>query len=186
MHVWKGYHRKVCGYFSKGFHLSTAYLAQDSEQQSNGDLLLNLYGHLASSNLISNLKWERESTHDLALLSENPVACFVDLVSHPSPRPTPVLPSILPQDHQLVLQKAWSRFDCNNFVLHRISSLEPESGSYALGVFPLASRCFNHSCAPNAWCASVLQERQAWLEIRALRPIEAGQEVRLSTLPLAN
>ena len=114
---------------------------------------------------------------DLQRLTSDPAHCFKSLMRHPNARELPELPSSLLASHPNFLTSAWSRFDCNNFVVHNVSSVEPESGAYALGIFPLASRCFNHSCAPNAWSAFRLRNRQVLLEVRALEEIGVGTEV---------
>jgi SET and MYND domain-containing protein len=149
------------------------------EQQANGDLLLNLWGAISLPSDEDVETWTPDQCDiDLQTLERDPALCFKSLMSHPNPRELPSLPSSLVTSHPRFLKRAWSRFDCNNFVLHNISSLEPKSGDYALGVFPLASRCFNHSCSPNSWSAFQLQGRHVWLEVRALETIAAGAEVR--------
>jgi hypothetical protein len=151
------------------------------EQQANVDLLLNLWGTISLSSDDMETWTSDRSDIDIQSLERDPARCFKSLLPHRNPRLLPTLPSSLVASHPRFLNSAWSRFDCNNFVLHNISSLETESGAYALGVFPLASRCFNHSCFPNSWGAFQLRGRQVWLEVRALESIAAGTEVRART-----
>jgi len=157
-------------------------MAQSAEQQSNTDLLLNIWGTISQSSDEDVEVWTVDQPGmDLQSLERDPAGCFKSLMVHLNPRILPTLPPSLMASHPRFLNSAWSRFDCNNFVLHNISSLEPESGAYALGVFPLASRCFNHSCAPNSWSAFRLRGGEVWLEVRALETIAAGAEVRNRT-----
>lgn len=175
--AWKAHHQRTCAFLSRGFHLSTAFMNQGAEQQANTDLLLNMWGHISLPS--KDDTWiHDQSDVDLEQLASDPVHCFKDLTLNPHPRGLPELPSSILASHTNFLVAAWSRFDCNNFVIHNVSSLEPESGAYALGVFPLASRCFNHSCSPNAWSAFRLRDGQIWLEVRALETITDGTEVR--------
>lgn len=157
-----------------------SFAAQEPELQANSELLMNLYAWIASSSEAVPFEPPRSATSErsaevaLDVLEDHPLDCFWDLISSSTPRPLPVLPSSLSNAQPDFFKEAWSRFDCNNFVLHNVSTLEPESTVYALGVFPLASRCFNHSCEPNAFR---LEHRKAWLEVRTLNDIEQGQEV---------
>ncbi|KAG8753301.1 hypothetical protein FRC14_006181 [Serendipita sp. 396] len=184
---WKSHHRKLCGILAKGFHFSASYLGQSTEQKTNSDLLLNLYGSLLlhdEGRLSGKASESQRGILDVELLQENALMCFWALgpLQLGQSRPSPALPKGLPSGHLATLNAAWSRFDNNNFVLHNISSLEPEAGAYAHGIFPLASRCFNHSCVPNAWPAFMLQDKTAWIEIRALDFIKEGQEITIPYL----
>lgn len=158
-----------------------AHHRRSAEEQANADLLLSLWG--LASQTAEDESWDSEEP-DMALqdLASDPIHCFKNLVLHPHARALPALPRSLLSSHPKFLNSAWSRFDCNNFVVHNISSLEPESGAYALGIFPLASRCFNHSCSPNAWSAFRLRAGQVWLEVRALENIPSEAEVAIPYL----
>lgn len=66
----------------------------------------------------------------------------------------------------------YSRFGNNNFAVH--SHLR----TYAHGIFPSASRSFNHSCLPNAASKYIIQQGQpVKMQVVALRQIEIGEEV---------
>ncbi|KAI6016485.1 hypothetical protein BKA83DRAFT_4336885 [Pisolithus microcarpus] len=68
----------------------------------------------------------------------------------------------------------YSRFANNNFAIHSHFT------TIAHGIFPLASRLFNHSCLPNAFPKYTLHRRhQVQMSIVAMRDIEAGEEVRI-------
>ena len=70
-------------------------------------------------------------------------------------------------------EELYGRFGNNNFVLH--SHLD----SYGHGIFPFASRLFNHSCVPNAACKYVIMPTQPiTMDIVALYEIAEGEEVR--------
>lgn len=123
---------------------------------------------------------------DSKQLSEEPIECFKTLLPHAGHTDLPNLPNTVSKAHAGFLYQAWTRFENNNFVLHKISSLESNSGAYAHGIFPQASRSFNHSCSPNAWPAFVLEDRQVWLEIRALANITEGEEVGYTRVTCAD
>jgi hypothetical protein len=72
------------------------------------------------------------------------------------------------ESEESVLLAAWKRFGPNNFVLHFFA---------AHGVFPLASRLFNHSCYPTAWQAFVVRNKGLCMEVRALVKIPQSEEV---------
>lgn len=71
--------------------------------------------------------------------------------------------------------EVFSRFGNNNFIVH--SHLT----SYAHGVFPLASRLFNHSCVPNCAAKYIITPTETVrMEVVALRNIAPGEEVSLA------
>jgi hypothetical protein len=70
------------------------------------------------------------------------------------------------------LEALFSRSGNNNFAIH--SHLT----SIAHGIFPLASRLFNHSCLPNAAARYVIRQGQpVRMEVVALQEIKATEEV---------
>lgn len=69
----------------------------------------------------------------------------------------------------------FSRGGNNNFSIH--SHLT----TIAHGVFPLASRLFNHSCVPNAVAKyKIAPAKEVVMEIVAIRDIASGEEARSS------
>jgi len=70
-----------------------------------------------------------------------------------------------------------ARFANNNFALH-----SSRMDVFGHGVFPLASRAFNHSCAPNAVPIYQVSANHADVEMKvvALRKIPEGEEVTIS------
>uniref|UniRef100_A0A0W0G0Z7 SET domain-containing protein n=1 Tax=Moniliophthora roreri TaxID=221103 RepID=A0A0W0G0Z7_MONRR len=72
------------------------------------------------------------------------------------------------------LNNLYWRFGNNNFSIHS------HFNTYAHGIFPLASRLFNHSCTPNAAAKYIITpENSVKMEVIALRPISAGEEICL-------
>ena len=107
----------------------------------------------------------------------DPISTFLDLIK--VPRPDGFVPPLClskgahTTDTVALAEDLYARFGNNNFVLH--SHLD----FYGHGVFPLASRYFNHSCVPNAVCKFVITPSEpVRLEAIALRDIDEGEEVR--------
>ncbi|KAF9493182.1 SET domain-containing protein [Pleurotus eryngii] len=75
-------------------------------------------------------------------------------------------------DSSMARTALYNRFGNNNFTIHS------HLNSFAHGIFPLASRLFNHSCAPNAAARYKLVQGQAvTMEVVALRDIPEGEEI---------
>jgi hypothetical protein len=73
-----------------------------------------------------------------------------------------------------ILDELYSRFGNNNFAVH--SHLV----SVAHGIFPLASRLFNHSCVPNAAAKYIFTVSEpVCMDVVMLREIQEGEEVRV-------
>ena len=76
---------------------------------------------------------------------------------------------------QKLVDNLYARFGNNNFTIHS------HLNSIAHGVFPLASRLFNHSCVPNAVARYLFRPGEAvTMEVVSLRDLEAGEEVSAS------
>ena len=123
--------------------------------------------------LLSQLSVEISSS-DPPLNQPSPLAIFETLI--PSRSPPQQLPPMTvrlngPNSRNQLLD-LYSRFGNNNFVLH--SHLV----SFGHGIYPLASRLFNHSCVPNAAISySLMQGRPPSMQVIALRKITANEEV---------
>lgn len=77
------------------------------------------------------------------------------------------------------MDQLYSRFGNNNFAIH--SHLT----SIGHGIFPVASRLFNHSCVPNVAAKYIFHEAQSVvMEIIALRDILPDDEVGFYPLEL--
>lgn len=87
----------------------------------------------------------------------------------------PTCPLLTSQRPIQTASELFSRCGNNNFSIH--SHLT----TIAHGVFPLASRLFNHSCVPNAIAKyRFAPTEEVVMEIVALCDIAAGEEVRCS------
>ncbi|KAJ7212105.1 hypothetical protein GGX14DRAFT_447439 [Mycena pura] len=157
---WQAHHKKVCKRFGK-YTSSMAFQALAPHEKLDALLLSHLIAHLDSG-----------------------VGAINDTLSSiTSLLPGPVDPASLPIVYsssrlsESVLKDIYSRFGNNNFVLH--SHLT----TFGHGVFPLASRYFNHSCLPNAAAKYVLSPfKQPTMEVVALREIASEEEVCLPYL----
>ncbi|KAL0961154.1 hypothetical protein HGRIS_006126 [Hohenbuehelia grisea] len=99
------------------------------------------------------------------------------LPSENSSQHPPVCPNAYPSCLEAQIQDIYSRFGNNNFAVHS------HLNTFAHGVFPLASRTFNHSCAPNAAAKYILNASHVVvMEVVALRDITLGEEVCLTYL----
>ncbi|CDO71423.1 hypothetical protein BN946_scf184909.g17 [Trametes cinnabarina] len=121
--------------------------------------------------------WNASAEDTLA----DPFATFVHLLKGPRADdfvPPLCLPAGAVTAETLALGKElYSRFGNNNFVVHS------HLNSIAHGVFPLASRFFNHSCVPNAACKYLMQpENPVRMEVVALHNIAVGEEVTVPYL----
>jgi SET domain len=132
---------------------------------------------LLLSHLVAEL-FSNSKEGPLTLLIEDqptPISTFSSLLSGPiANQLTPPISPMGPNDVLLegVLDELYSRFGNNNFVIH--SHLV----SIAHGIFPLASRLFNHSCVPNAAAKYIFTESEpVHMEVVALRDIKKGEEV---------
>lgn len=165
---WRAHHRKLCKRMNR-LTASPAYAALEREAKVDAMLLSHFFALVFPSN---------EFTIPPTPSDGNPhsdaVATFFDLLKGRIWNPhIPLCRASSTAVPQSVFQEVLGRFGNNNFVLHSHLS------SFAHGVFPLASRLFNHSCAPN--CAAkyiVTPTEPITMEVVALRDIGSGEEVR--------
>jgi len=102
------------------------------------------------------------------------LSIFLDLLPFSSPPSTPpVVDMDFPPLQQNAVDDVYPRFQNNNFVVH--SHLD----QVGHGIFPLASRLFNHSCSPNAIMAFSFEDngQAPRMLVRALRDIKRGEEI---------
>lgn len=115
------------------------------------------------------------STDSEATTTEHdpPAKVFLSLLPSPSfQRQVSDICSATKLTPRPTLEAAYSRFANNNFTIH--SHLV----TYAHGVFPMASRLFNHSCVPDAMPRYVIRQGEpVRMEVVALCEISKGQEV---------
>ncbi|TFL02377.1 hypothetical protein BDV98DRAFT_565725 [Pterulicium gracile] len=157
-------HRRMCKIHSK-LVVSVPYQALAEHERLDVALL-----HEAVVEITSN------STDSEATTTEHdpPAKVFLSLLPSPSfQRQVSDICSATKLTPRPTLEAAYSRFANNNFTIH--SHLV----TYAHGVFPMASRLFNHSCVPNAMPRYVIRQGEpVRMEVVALCEISKGQEVR--------
>lgn len=147
------------------------FLTSDSykSQSSQGQLDSILLSHFIAEHIRSGRGTNTYNVDDF----NDPISVYFSLL--PSKSATSVPPICLalknrPLCHDLC-RRIFQRFDNNNFAVHR------QLTTIAHGIFPLASRLFNHSCMPNAVTVYMLSARGILLQVRALRTILEGEEV---------
>jgi SET domain len=124
-----------------------------------------LLGHLAAYLSTFSQPYDTERRQDAAL--------FLSLLARPDDSPVPPIPKISPPPPPILISRLFERFGNNNFTVHS------HLNSIAHGIFPLASRLFNHSCVPNAATKYILSHGKVpQLHIVALKDIEPKEEVR--------
>ncbi|KAG6855879.1 hypothetical protein H0H87_009768 [Tephrocybe sp. NHM501043] len=159
---WKDHHRKLCkSYLS--FTSSSSFQALASHEKLDALLLAHLLGASGSIPDISS-----SSNYD----PSSPISVFLALLPGPDAEhefkiPIPDLkPSVSPH----IANFLYARFSNNNFAIHSHLS------TVGHGVFPLASRLFNHSCYPNAAPKYLLTPNGVTMEVIALQEIPEGEE----------
>ncbi|KAH9922858.1 SET domain-containing protein [Epithele typhae] len=167
--AWKAHHRKLCKRYNT-FTASNQYQALTSHDQVDALLLSQL--------LVDPDVWCGERAQDDL---HHPHATMLDLLGVPRSDgfvPPLCLPASAQTPETLALAAdLYARFGNNNFVLH--SHLD----AYAHGVFPLASRLFNHSCAPSAVCKYIITPSGApRMDVVALRDVAECEEVTIPYL----
>ncbi|KAI0670829.1 SET domain-containing protein [Trametes maxima] len=168
-HAWRAHHRKLCKSFN-AFAVSTAYQALSAHDQVDAQLL--------SQMLVEPSAWNPSIRRNDP---NEPHAVFLDLLKGPRGEdlelPLCLPKGVLAADTLPLAKELYSRFGNNNFVLHS------HLNTYAHGVFPLASRSFNHSCVPNAACKYVIKPSEpVMMQIVALQDIALGEEVTIPYL----
>ena len=106
-----------------------------------------------------------------------PLSVFFDLMKGPLVNRRS-LPSVgLDSTHSAIVEDIYARFGNNNFIVHS------HLNSCAHGIFPMASRLFNHSCNPN--CVAKYRftsGKPVRMEVVAISTIKTGEEVRVTFL----
>lgn len=162
MGAWKAHHKKLCRNFNT-FTASNEYQALTPHDQVDALLLSQMIADSAS--------WR------VGQSASGPHATFLDLLKGPRADtfelPLCLPKGALPSESLTLAQELYGRFGNNNFALHS------HLNAYANGIFPLASRLFNHSCVPNAACKYIIRASESVaMQVVALRDITEGEEVR--------
>ncbi|KAF9463041.1 hypothetical protein BDZ94DRAFT_1309149 [Collybia nuda] len=162
---WKAHHKKICKQYNK-FTSSNAFHSLASHEKLESLLLDHLLSQVSS---ITGRVDEEMS----------PLGIFMSLLPGPTVPNRDVLsvcgfePPIQPDTVPLL----YSRFGNNNFAIH--SHLT----TIGHGIFPLASRLFNHSCIPNAAARYIFSAgRPVRMEVIALRNISPDSEITIPYL----
>ncbi|KAL1748227.1 hypothetical protein HDZ31DRAFT_29990 [Schizophyllum fasciatum] len=153
---WHKNHKRICNSFAS---YSTTSIGSLHEHSRMDAILL--------SHLLAQITPEDLTT------DSSPVQTLLSLLPSPQQdQPAPPScnrPSFVPS---ILVQSLFVRFQNNNFAMHSHMS------TFGHGIFPLASRLFNHSCVPNAAARYILRPLEpVKMEIVALRPIAIGEEI---------
>lgn len=167
--AWSSHHKKICKAFAT-YEASPEYSCLADDQKADAVLLSHLIAEIALKSLSS----VDSVTDEVPSLSSEPFmfATFLSLLGHDNhPAPPPV--ACRPGHNSPSPSELYSRFGRNNFVVH--SHLSP----IAHGIFPVASRLFNHSCTPNAAAKYVFGQDKPGVRmvVVALRNISRNEEV---------
>jgi hypothetical protein len=157
--AWKAHHRFICRRYSQ-WTASAEYNGLQAHERLEAVMLSQIAALANTTPSIS------EGNESMLQTTKS----LLPAIAKPAP-----LPLLLPKNSVLKNEDLYiihNRFSNNNFVLH--SHLT----SYAHGVYPLASRIFNHSCLPNAAVKYLISTGSPpTMEIVALRDIRSGEEV---------
>jgi hypothetical protein len=155
---WKSHHKKICKSYYQ-FASSDHFQSLTSHEKLDSILLTQLLCQFTST-----------ATQDDDECS--PISIFRSLLPGPDcvgGIPSLTLDTSLPAG---LVDDLYSRFGNNNFAIH--SHLT----SVGHGIFPLASRLFNHSCVPNAAAKYIFSPIDSVrMEVVALRDIDPDEEV---------
>lgn len=159
---WKAHHRSLCKRFNR-YIVSAGLQSLAPDEKVDAILLSQLLASIFPSNTFDS---PQEVGAQLTSI-------FLELMQRPLEElsiPPVCVPSNPPPQ---IVGDLFTRFSNNNFVLH--SHLTP----FAHGIFPLASRLFNHSCVPNCVAKYIITPGEAVrMEVVALRAINEGEEAR--------
>ncbi|KAF5385694.1 hypothetical protein D9757_005523 [Collybiopsis confluens] len=157
---WKSGHRKICKLYNT-YTSSSSFQALEQHTKMDGLLLSHLTALLSC---IDPAEWHVST----------PIFRFRSLLQGPPASNDSSTPPICPK-HSLTadfIDDLYSRFENNNFSIHS------HFKSYAHGIFPDASRLFNHSCMPNAAVKYRIHSHESvQMQVVALRSIAQGEEI---------
>ncbi|THH19192.1 hypothetical protein EW146_g1923 [Bondarzewia mesenterica] len=170
-YAWTRHHKLVCKAYPQ-FIASPAYERLESHQRTDAILFSHLIAEFVAS--------KRPSLNEADSSSTPFNSVFRHLLPQESTSiavPPLCLPSASSFASLGTLYDLYSRFGNNNFVIH--SHLT----TIAHGIYPLASRLFNHSCVPNAATRyHFVSGRPVRMDVVALRPIRQDEEITIPYL----
>ncbi|KAJ7288313.1 hypothetical protein C8J57DRAFT_1279819 [Mycena rebaudengoi] len=153
-----GSHKKICKRFNN-YTSSIAFQALAAHEKLDALLLSHLVARL-------------DAAEDPDIASP-----ITSLLPGPAELPCPPIMYSSPRVGVPAVRLMHARFGNNNFVLHS------HLNTFGHGIFPLASRLFNHGCLPNAAAKYVLlPAHPPRMEVVALRDIGPGDEICLPYL----
>lgn len=156
------HHKRICKTYNF-FVTSLEYQAIPEYQKLDAILLSHLVSRLSSLPV------------PYAFQETVPSSLLMSLLPYPgeSNPPPPICP-ITPSPSYELLSRLYDRFGNNHFAIHS------HLNTIGHGIFPKASRTFNHSCLPNAVAKyTFLPGEPARMEVVALRDIPGQEEARL-------
>lgn len=157
---WKTMHQPICKRYAH-FVASAMYQALADHERMDAILLSHLLARIAANS-------EDVSSH---------VSVFLSLLPGPMADITTPPVCAIPSSPDDLPGELYARFGNNNFAI--------QSHLYTVGhgIFPNASRFFNHSCMPNAAAKYIFSEAQpVTMEVIALSDIEMGEEICITYL----
>lgn len=156
---WGSQHKRICRRYNR-YIASESYQAMAAHERMDALLLSHLVAYISC--LESPIEDESSPIYTFLSLLRGPVDVTVPSLCYET--------SAVSRELALEL---YSRFGNNNFAMHS------HLNTYGHGIFPLASRLFNHSCVPNAAVKYITTSAQrVQMEVVALRPILPNEEVR--------
>ncbi|KAJ7095858.1 hypothetical protein B0H15DRAFT_75602 [Mycena belliarum] len=156
---WRSHHKKICKRFNK-YTSSLGFQALAPHEKLDALLLSHLVAQLDGVSVDSDL-----------------VSSITSLLPGPIEIASPPIAFSSTHIRAPLVRDIYSRFGNNNFVIH--SHLT----TFGHGIFPRASRMFNHSCLPNVAAKYILSPSTfPKMEVVALRDISEGEELCLPYL----
>jgi hypothetical protein len=162
---WQMHHKRLCKVYNSYVALPKYQALQDHEKLDS--VLL--------SHLLARLSLQ---TNPYSFPDSHPASTLLSLLPERGNfNGEPFFCPIIPPPPGDLADQLYSRFGNNNFAIH--SHLT----SIGHGIFPVASRLFNHSCVPNVAVKYIFREAQnVIMDIIALRDILPDEEVGLCLL----
>ncbi|PBK93765.1 SET domain-containing protein [Armillaria gallica] len=157
---WKTFHKRMCKHFN-GYTTSPSFQALAAHEKMDALLLSHLAVLLPS--------------HEVREETSSALAMFMSLLPGPVDVTTPPICPSGSSPSPETLQFIFSRFGNNNFAMHS------HFNTFGHGIFPLASRLFNHSCIPNAAAKYIISpSHPPKMDVIALGKINPGEEICLT------
>lgn len=171
---WNAHHRRICKRYTR-YTNSSSYMNLTEDGKLHVLLLTHLIGEHEPVLREALKKWSQDQEATFQADDHlDPINAMVSLLPKAEDElMTNDIP--LPSVNADLISHLSRRFANNNFMIH-CSRLN----TFAHGVFPLASRFFNHSCFPSAVATYTFSTKYKGIEmnIALLRDLNPGDEVR--------